>query len=44
MAFEVEERGGGVAGWVKGGEGFDFEFHGGLDEFLGEVETEEGRG
>ena len=42
--FQVEERGAGVARRVEGGEGFDFGFGGGLDEFLAEVETEQGRG
>ncbi len=42
--FQVKERGGGVARRVEGGEGFDFGFGGGLDEFLAEVETEKGRG
>jgi hypothetical protein len=42
--FEVEKRGGGVARRVEGGEGFDFGFGGGLDEFLAEVKTEQGRG
>jgi hypothetical protein len=40
VVFQVEERGGGVARRVEGGEGFDFGFGGSLDEFLAEVETE----
>ena len=40
VVFQVEERGAGVARRVEGGEGFDFGFGGGLDEFLAEVETE----
>ena len=44
VVFQVEQRGGGVARGVEGGEGFDFGCGGGWDEFLAEVDTELGRG
>jgi hypothetical protein len=43
VVFQVEQRGGGVGRRVEGGEGSDFGCGGGWDEFLAEVETEQGR-